>query len=222
MTLHPISLETTDREALISQTKTLAANEVRRAMGEDGEGPETAALLAGSILSGALRQLGNGADAFELERGLRMAHSIVVDVLRRLSRPGPEEGVVPGSGYVYMRALAILELEEPHFFEDVRAGVHLLRFALEEPVRELAHRLDLSPDEVVVQMRQGHGAMGLDPETGTFVDLLEAGVTVPTPVVHAVLDAAVNSVAALLRVFGARAARLDSSNESDGRMRTWR
>ena len=220
MTLHPIVPDPTVREALVNQTKTLAANDVRRETGETADGPATAALLAGEITNGALRHLGNGVDPFELERGLRVAHDIAVDALRHLAQASPEEAMVPGAGFVYVRALAILELEEPHFFEDVREGVHLLRFALEEPARELARKLGLPPDEVISKMREGHGAIGLDPATGELVDLAHAGVMTPTRVVQAVLDAAVSSVVSLLRVL-AQAARIDRCNEPKGRMRPW-
>ncbi|MHB8875821.1 MAG: chaperonin GroEL [Myxococcaceae bacterium] len=108
------------------------------------------------------------------------------------------EGIVPGAGLAYLRALAALEAEEGKVEGDERTGVRILRHALEVPTRQIAENSDLDPGVVADRMRTGSGAMGLDASRGVYVDLFEAGIIDPTKVVRVALENAVSSASVLL------------------------
>lgn len=213
MTYHPIPIAPATQERLVLAVRTRAVETIERLAGDDPNGIETAGPLAQALAEGALLRLAAGAVPIELERGLYQGARMVTDVLLGLARSTAQDGLVPGSGFVFIRALAVLELEEPHFFEDVRAGVHLLRDALLEPTATVARRLGLSPESVVARMREGHGSMGIDPNTGAFVDLVSAGVMASARVLHEALDAAVNAVVSMIRLEASASASLTMADD---------
>jgi len=111
------------------------------------------------------------------------------------TRAAVEEGIVPGGGVAYVRALRALEKAE--FEGDENLGLELVKRALEEPVRQIANNAGFEGSVVVQKVKDGKGAFGFNAEKGDYEDLIKAGVIDPTKVTRFALQNAA-SVAGLL------------------------
>jgi chaperonin GroEL len=110
-----------------------------------------------------------------------------------------EEGIVPGGGVALLRAIPAVEklLADKSLAHDVQSGVRMVRRALEDPARWIAHNAGQEGNIVVGKVRELEGDQGYNARTDTFENLTEAGVIDPTKVVRFALQNAA-SVAALL------------------------
>src|SRR5438046_488440 len=96
------------------------------------------------------------------------------------TRAAVEEGIVPGGGVAYLRALKALDTLKVDAGE--KFGVEIIRKALEEPIRWIAQNGGWEGSIVVNKVREGQGAFGFNAATGEYEDLLQAGVIDPTKV----------------------------------------
>ncbi len=111
------------------------------------------------------------------------------------TRAAVEEGIVPGGGVVLLRsvkAVEALKLEG-----DEALGALIIRRALEEPIRQIAHNAGVEPSIVVAKVREQEGAFGYNAESNVYEDLVKAGVIDPTKVSRSALENA-SSIAGLL------------------------
>ncbi len=111
------------------------------------------------------------------------------------TRAAVEEGVVPGGGVALIRASS--SLENLRAGEDEKAGVNIVKKAIEEPARWIAANAGWEGSIVVDKIRNNKGAFGFNARTEEFEDLIKAGITDPTKVVRSALQNAA-SVASLL------------------------
>jgi chaperonin GroEL len=111
------------------------------------------------------------------------------------TRAAVEEGIVPGGGVAFLRALPALE--KGSFSEGEQFGVEIVRRALEEPLRQIVGNGGLEGSVIVNKVKEGQGAFGFNAATGTFEDLLLAGVADPAKVSRSALQNAA-SVASLM------------------------
>src|SRR5207244_5341688 len=111
------------------------------------------------------------------------------------TRAAVEEGIVPGGGVAYLRALAVLEKLKVDGGE--KFGVDIIRKSLEEPIRWIAQNGGWEGSIVVNKVKEGEGAFGFNAATGQYEDLLKAGVIDPTKVSRFALQNA-SSVASLM------------------------
>jgi chaperonin GroEL len=111
------------------------------------------------------------------------------------TRAAVEEGIVPGGGVALLRCQKVIEgLGEN---EEQRAGVSIIRRAVEEPLRWIAQNAGIDGSIVVDKVKNAKGAMGFNARTEVYEDLLKAGVIDPTKVVRTAIQNAA-SVASLL------------------------
>ncbi len=111
------------------------------------------------------------------------------------TRAAVEEGIVAGGGVALLRArnaLDALELDEGQ-----RAGVNIVRRALEEPLRWIARNAGQDGAVVLEKVREAKDAFGFNAATEEYEDLIKAGIIDPTKVVRTALQNAA-SVAGLL------------------------
>ena len=111
------------------------------------------------------------------------------------TRAAVEEGIVPGGGVAYMRALEVLE--KTRFQGEEQLGLKLIRRALEEPARQIANNAGFEGSVVIEHIKDGEGNFGFNAEKGNYEDLMKAGVVDPTKVTRFALQNAA-SVAGLL------------------------
>jgi chaperonin GroEL len=111
------------------------------------------------------------------------------------TRAAVEEGVVPGGGVALIRALS--GLDNLRAREDEKAGVGIIRKALEDPCRWIASNAGWEGSVVVSTVKNNKGSFGFNAATEEFEDLMKAGILDPTKVVRSALQNAA-SVAGLL------------------------
>ena len=143
-------------------------------------------------LSGGVALLKIGA-ATEVEMKEKKAR--VEDALHA-TRAAVEEGIVPGGGVAYLRAMTKLVGLKPEN-EDQETGVEIIRRALEEPIRQIVANTGVEPSVVVNKVKEGKDDFGFNALTETFENLIKAGVIDPTKVARIALENA-SSVAGLL------------------------
>jgi len=108
-----------------------------------------------------------------------------------------EEGIVPGGGTALLRAQKVLDkIKEKN--EDVRAGIDIVRRAIEEPLRQIANNAGKEGSVVVNEVRANDDPnWGYDARNEKFCDMVKAGIIDPTKVVRTALQNAA-SVAGLM------------------------
>jgi chaperonin GroEL len=111
------------------------------------------------------------------------------------TRAAVEDGIVPGGGVAFIRAMNALEKAE--LSGDEQLGVNLVKRALEEPVRQIANNAGFEGSVVVQRVMGGKGNFGFNAEIGDYEDLMKAGIIDPTKVTRFALQNAA-SVAGLL------------------------
>jgi chaperonin GroEL len=149
---------------------------------------ERLAKLAGGV---AVLKVGAATETEMKEKKARVEDAL------HATRAAVEEGIVPGGGVALLRAQRGLDGLEESLPEDQRAGVKIVRRAIEEPLRWIAGNAGIEGSIVVEKVKQGRGAFGFNAATEVYEDLVEAGVIDPTKVVRAALQNAA-SVASLL------------------------
>ena len=111
------------------------------------------------------------------------------------TRAAVEEGIVPGGGVAYLRAMKALD--KVQLPGEEQFGVKLVRRALEEPIREIANNAGFEGSIVTRRVMEAEGNFGFNAESGEYEDLTKAGVVDPTKVTRLALQNAA-SVAGLL------------------------
>ncbi|MBI3998106.1 MAG: chaperonin GroEL, partial [Armatimonadetes bacterium] len=106
-----------------------------------------------------------------------------------------EEGIVPGGGTALINALKGLDAVKGEGDEAI--GVNLVRRALEEPTRQLAHNAGAEGSLVVERIKKEKPGIGFDVLRGEYTDMVKAGIVDPTKVTRLALQNAA-SVAGLL------------------------
>ena len=112
------------------------------------------------------------------------------------TRAAVEEGIVPGGGVAYLRALHVLD--GVNLNGDEAVGRTILKEALEEPIRIIARNSGGEPAVVVQEVRNSSERnFGYDAARGDYADLVERGIIDPTKVSRSALENA-SSVAGMI------------------------
>lgn len=119
-----------------------------------------------------------------------------VDDALHATRAAIEEGIVPGGGVAYIRAVEALD-KLTGTNPDENTGIAIVRRAIEEPLRQIVRNCGLEGSIVVQQVRQGKNDYGFNARTEEYESLLAAGVIDPTKVTRIALENAA-SIAGLL------------------------
>ncbi|MBL6624562.1 MAG: chaperonin GroEL [Alphaproteobacteria bacterium] len=149
---------------------------------------ERLAKLAGGV---AVIRVGGATEVEVKERKDR------VDDAMHATRAAVEEGIVPGGGVALVKAISALDGLSPAN-RDQEVGVEIVRRALQAPARNIAENAGAEGSVIVGKlMESSKENEGYDAVSGTFTDMVKAGVIDPTKVVRSSLQNAA-SVAALL------------------------
>ncbi|GBD39927.1 60 kDa chaperonin 1 [bacterium HR37] len=166
---------------------------------------ERLAKLAGGV---AVIRVGAATEAEMKEKKARVEDAL------NATRAAVEEGIVPGGGVTFIRAIKALDEFEGADDEE-RAGVNIVKRALEEPLREIANNAGWDGSIVVEKVKEGKGAFGFDAARLEFCDLVEAGIVDPAKVARTALQNA-SSVAGLLLTTEALVAEKPKKKEDIG------
>jgi chaperonin GroEL len=120
-----------------------------------------------------------------------------VDDALHATRAAVEEGIIPGGGVGYIRALSSLE-EMKGENEDETTGIAILRRAVEEPLRQIVANAGGEGSVVIQKIKEGTGDFGYNARTENYENLLEAGVIDPTKVSRVAIENAASIAGMLL------------------------
>ena len=121
-----------------------------------------------------------------------------VDDALHATRAAVEEGIVPGGGVAYIRAVASLDAKVKGQLADEQTGMQIVRRALEEPMRTLTANAGIDGSIVVQRIKEGKGDFGFNARTETYENLFKAGVIDPTKVSRVALENAASIAGMLL------------------------
>jgi len=121
-----------------------------------------------------------------------------VDDALHATRAAVEEGIVPGGGVAYIRAVDSLETKIKGQTSDEQTGMAIVRRALEAPIRTLTANAGIDGSIVVQKIREGKGDYGFNARTETYENLFKAGVIDPTKVSRVALENAASIAGMLL------------------------
>jgi chaperonin GroEL len=120
-----------------------------------------------------------------------------VDDALHATRAAVEEGIVPGGGVAYIRVQDALDKLKGDN-DDETTGVHIIRRAIEEPLRQICANAGVEGSIVVQKVREGKGDFGYNARTETYEKLYDAGVIDPTKVARVALENAASIAGMLL------------------------
>lgn len=110
-----------------------------------------------------------------------------VDDALSATRAAIAEGIVPGGGVAYIRSIAALEGVKGDN-EDETTGIHIVKRAIEEPLRQIVANAGVEGAVVVQKVKDGKGDYGYNARTGKYENLLAAGVIDPAKVTRVALE----------------------------------
>lgn len=149
---------------------------------------ERLAKLAGGV---AVIQVGAASETELKEKKHRIEDALSA------TRAAVEEGIVPGGGTALIRTITAVEELVNTLEGDEKTGAVIVKRALEEPVRQIAHNAGLEGSVIVEKVKELEGETGFDAYKGQFVNMIEAGIVDPTKVTRSALQNAA-SVASMV------------------------
>ncbi len=153
---------------------------------------ERLAKLAGGV---AVIRAGAASEVEMKEKKARIEDALAA------ARAAYEEGIVPGGGVGYLRAIDALDGVSAE--GDERTGINLLRRALEEPVRRIAANAGQDGSVVISEIRRlqrekNSQLIGYDVVGDRYVDMVEAGIIDPAKVARSAIENAASIAGMIL------------------------
>lgn len=110
-----------------------------------------------------------------------------VDDALSATRAAVEEGIIPGGGVAYIRAIPALDkLKGAN--DDESTGISIVKRAIEEPLRMIVENAGIEGSIVVQKVKEGKDDFGYNAYTDKFENLYESGVIDPTKVARIALE----------------------------------
>ncbi len=110
-----------------------------------------------------------------------------VDDALRATRAAIEEGIVPGGGVTYIRAIDALEGMKGDNADET-TGIEIIKRAIEEPLRQIVANAGKEGAVVVQKVREGKGDYGYNARLDVYENLHAAGVVDPAKVTRVALE----------------------------------
>ena len=115
------------------------------------------------------------------------------------TKAAKEEGIVSGGGVALLKASSALdELLKVIENADEKTGINILKRAIEEPLRQIAHNAGIDGAVAVQKVKESETGIGFNAETMNYENLMESGIVDPTKVVRSSLQNAVSAASTLL------------------------
>jgi len=124
----------------------------------------------------------------------------LLDDALHATRAAAEEGIVPGGGVIFLRAIPEVEKAKAKAKGDEKVGFDIVIKALESPTRQIGDNSGEAGDVIVAQLLERldkEKNVGYNAATGEFVDMVKAGIVDPAKVARTALEMA-SSVASLM------------------------
>jgi chaperonin GroEL len=113
------------------------------------------------------------------------------------TRAAIEEGIIPGGGVGYLRAIKVVEKMKGDN-DDETTGIGIVKRALEEPLRIIVENAGLDGAVVVQKVKEGKDDFGYNARTEKYENLFKSGVIDPTKVARVALENAASIAGMLL------------------------
>ncbi|MDR1006449.1 MAG: chaperonin GroEL [Bacteroidales bacterium] len=113
------------------------------------------------------------------------------------TRAALEEGIIPGGGVAYIRAIKALDKLKGDN-EDEETGIQIIRRSLEEPLRQIVENAGLEGSVVVNKVKELKDDNGFNARTEQYEDLRHAGVIDPTKVARVAIENAASIASMIL------------------------
>ena len=110
-----------------------------------------------------------------------------VDDALSATRAAVEEGIVPGGGVAYIRAIEALDAIKGDN-DDEQTGIEIIKRAIEEPLRQIVENAGKEGAVIVQKVKEGKGDFGYNARTDVYQNLYEAGVIDPAKVTRVALE----------------------------------
>jgi chaperonin GroEL len=120
-----------------------------------------------------------------------------VDDALHATRAAVEEGIVPGGGIAFIRAIESLA-KTKGANDDENTGISIVRRALEEPLRQIVANAGLEGSIIVQKVKEGKGDFGFNARSEVYENMYKAGVIDPTKVSRVALQNAASIAGMLL------------------------
>ena len=163
---------------------------------------ERLAKLTGGV---AVIRVGAATEVEQKERQHRVEDALSA------TRAAAEEGILPGGGVAYIRAMKVLDVLKAGN-EDEQIGVEIVKEALLSPLRNIAANAGAAQDVVVDKVRQMKGNEGFNALTGKYEDMVKARIIDPKKVTRSALQNAA-SVASMFLTLEAAVAEIPKKEE---------
>jgi chaperonin GroEL len=147
---------------------------------------ERLAKLAGGV---AVIKVGAATEVEMKEKKARVEDAL------HATRAAVDEGIVPGGGVAYIRA--ITALDSLNLVSEQQFGVKVIKAALEAPIRQISENAGIDASIVVDKVKNGKDGFGYNAADDEYVDMLQAGIIDPTKVSRSALQNA-SSIAGLM------------------------
>ncbi|MBU0717807.1 MAG: chaperonin GroEL, partial [Planctomycetes bacterium] len=121
----------------------------------------------------------------------------LVDDAFHATKAAAEEGIVPGGGVVFLRAIPAVAKARDKARGDEKIGVDIVLKALRAPTCQIATNSGREGEVIVERILEKTGAYGFDARKGEFTDMVKAGIIDPAKVARVALENAA-SIAGLL------------------------
>jgi chaperonin GroEL len=132
------------------------------------------------------------------------------------TRAAIEEGIVPGGGVALIRAEQSVDVDALGLTGDEATGASIVKRALSEPARLIAHNAGHEGAVIVERIRSESGATGFNAATSQWGDLTKAGVIDPAKVTRSALQNAASIAALVLTTESAVVEMPEEENEPAG------
>jgi chaperonin GroEL len=110
-----------------------------------------------------------------------------VDDALHATRAAIEEGIIPGGGVGYLRAIPLLEKLKGDN-DDQNTGIEIVKRAIEEPLRQIVVNAGKEGAVIVQKVREGKGDYGYNAQTDKYENLFKTGVIDPAKVARIALE----------------------------------
>ena len=128
------------------------------------------------------------------------------------TRAAVEEGILPGGGVAYLRAIEAVKGVKAR--GDEKIGVSIVTKALESPIRQIAENCGKDGSVIADEVSQKPTNTGYDAQAGEYVDMFKAGIVDPTKVVRSAVQNAA-SIAGLMLTTQVLVTRTDDIEGGD-------
>jgi len=121
------------------------------------------------------------------ETAMKERKDLLEDALHA-TKAAVEEGVVPGGGVVFLRAIDAVKKAQKDADGDEKLGFDIVAKALTYPTRQIVDNSGGDGGMVVVELLEKKGSQGYDAAKGKYVDMIEAGIIDPAKVARTALQ----------------------------------